>query len=91
MEQVSTYWRDHSRKALQYPQENCESIARLFEAAARDEIPVAIARANVEIQYLMHAQVQEMQRPDLLLGIKWVYFLTSRMWQTKLCKHEKFW
>ena len=52
VKQASAYSRDQSRQALQHQRENCESIARLYEAAARDKILVAIAGANVEIQYL---------------------------------------
>ena len=61
VEQASAYWRDLGRQLLQYQLRHVRSNARQYDAAARDKLQVAIARANVASQYNMNAGVQELE------------------------------
>ena len=61
VEHASAYWRDLGRQVLQYQLRHVRSNARQYDAAARDKLQVAIARANVASQYNMNAGVQELE------------------------------
>lgn len=60
MEPASAYGRTQSRRALHDQRRSSETAARQYEAAARDEIEVAVARANATSHFNMSAGVQEL-------------------------------
>ena len=66
-EQESAKWMTQGHRALQFQRESFETTTRQREAAARDEIDSAVARANVASQCHMSASLRVRVSPLFLV------------------------